>query len=318
VGIAVAGATDAARAASDIVLTQEGLSTIIEGIIISRCIFQRMKNFITYRIAATLQLLVFFFIAVLVFNPSSYMPSGWRHLDNFDDEAWPDYFKLPVLMLMLITLLNDGTLISIGYDNVNPSRYPNVWNLPVLFSVASVLALVALASSLLLLYLMLDSWNDGSLLKEWGIGELSYGQITTAMYLKVSISDFLTLFSARTHDGFFWSSRPSMILLVCAMFSLSLSTLLACIWPTGYVDDQYVVGLANRDPKAFAFYVWVYCIVWWLIQDAAKVVLYYFLERYNVFGINDTLKLQGNAAPSLGVQMNRTASSEIENPLLPK
>ena len=56
-------ATDAARAASDIVLTQEGLSTVIEGIIVARCIFQRMQNFIVYRIAATLQLLVFFFIA---------------------------------------------------------------------------------------------------------------------------------------------------------------------------------------------------------------------------------------------------------------
>ena len=55
VGIAVSGATDAARAAADIVLTQDGLSTIVEGIVISRCIFQRMKNFITYRIAATLQ-----------------------------------------------------------------------------------------------------------------------------------------------------------------------------------------------------------------------------------------------------------------------
>jgi len=79
VGIAVAGATDAARAASDIVLTQEGLSTIVEGIIISRCIFQRMKNFITYRIAATLQLLIFFFIAVLALKPSDYMPSDWEY-----------------------------------------------------------------------------------------------------------------------------------------------------------------------------------------------------------------------------------------------
>jgi H+-transporting ATPase len=313
VGIAVAGATDAARAASDIVLTQEGLSTIVEGIVISRCIFQRMKNFITYRIAATLQLLVFFFIAVLSLKPSSYMPSGWKHIDNFDSDAWPDYFKLPVLMLMLITLLNDGTLISIGYDNVNPSKYPNVWNLPVLFTVSSVLALVALASSLLLLYLMLDSWNDNSLLKHWGIGELSYGQITTAMYLKVSISDFLTLFSARTHDGFFWSSTPSPILLVCALFSLSLSTLLACVWPTGDVDNQYVTGLADRNPKAFAFYVWLYCLVWWLLQDLAKVILYYFLEKYNVFGINDSLKLGSGIAP-----LERRASLEQDDSNLKK
>jgi len=85
VGIAVAGATDAARAASDIVLTQEGLSTIIEGLIISRCIFQRMKNFITYRIAATLQLLFFFFIAVLALKPNHYAPSNYADISGFGD-----------------------------------------------------------------------------------------------------------------------------------------------------------------------------------------------------------------------------------------
>jgi H+-transporting ATPase len=63
VGIAVQGATDAARAAADIVLTSPGLSTVVEAISVARCIFQRMVTFITYRIAATLQLLTFFFIA---------------------------------------------------------------------------------------------------------------------------------------------------------------------------------------------------------------------------------------------------------------
>lgn len=290
VGIAVAGATDAARAASDIVLTQEGLSTIVEGIIISRCIFQRMKNFITYRIAATLQLLIFFFIAVLSMKPSDYQPDDWETRDDFGDE-WPDYFKLPVLMLMLITMLNDGTLISIGYDNVNPSRYPNVWNLPVLFLVSSVLALVALVSSLLLLDLCLTSWHTESVLYNMGIGKLQYGQITTIMYLKVSISDFLTLFSARTHDGFFWSSIPSPILLIAAGFSLTLSTILACAWPNGNVDDQNVTGLASRDPRAMAFYVWLYCIFWWFVQDLAKVLLYWWMEAYNILGINDSLMI---------------------------
>lgn len=290
VGIAVAGATDAARAASDIVLTEEGLSTIVEGIIISRCIFQRMKNFITYRIAATLQLLVFFFIAVLALRPVDFQPNDD---DNGDDanSNWPDYFKLPVLMLMLITLLNDGTLISIGYDNVTPSRYPNVWNLPVLFFISSVLAGVALFSSLILLYLALDSWHTESWFYKMGIGELSYGQITTLMYLKVSISDFLTLFSARTHDGFFWSSRPSPILLVAAIFSLSLSTLLACFWPKSTVDGQDVEGLALRSPKEMAIIIWTYCLIFWFIQDAAKVATYAWMEKYNILGINDSLKI---------------------------
>lgn len=285
VGIAVAGSTDAARAASDIVLTEEGLSTIVEGIIISRCIFQRMKNFITYRIAATLQLLVFFFIAVLTFKPSDYQPS-----DQTDDAvggAWPDFFKLPVLMLMLITLLNDGTLISVGYDNVTPSTYPNVWNLPVLFVISSVLAGVALLSSLLLLYMLLSSWDSNSVLKNMGIGELQYGQVITAMYLKISISDFLTLFSARTHDGFFWSSQPSPILLGGACLALSVSTILACTWPDSNVDSEAVEGLSHRSPKAFALYVWLYCIFFWFIQDGAKVMAYWYMHKNNILGIND-------------------------------
>jgi H+-transporting ATPase len=290
VGIAVAGATDAARAASDIVLTQEGLSTIIEGLIVSRCIFQRMKNFITYRIAATLQLLVFFFIAVLSMKPAAFMPPDHAAIASFGPDGWPSYFKLPVLMLMLITLLNDGTLISVGYDHVQPSRLPNVWNVPVLFAVSSVLAAVALFSSLIMLYLCLSSWEPRSLLARWGLGELTYGQITTAMYLKVSISDFLTLFSARTHDGFFWSSAPSPILVGAASVSLLLSTLLACFWPKSTVDEQEVDGLANDGAHpSLAVFVWLYCLVWWLIQDAAKVLLYRWMQAYNVLGINDAV-----------------------------
>jgi H+-transporting ATPase len=49
VGIAVQGATDAARAAADMVLTREGLSVIVHAIVVARCIFARMKNFINYR-----------------------------------------------------------------------------------------------------------------------------------------------------------------------------------------------------------------------------------------------------------------------------
>lgn len=305
VGVAVAGATDAARAASDIVLTEEGLSTIVEGIIIARCIFQRMKNFITYRIAATLQLLVFFFIAVLSLRPIQYMPIG--HPDFVGSAEWPSFFKMPVLMLMLITLLNDGTLISIGYDHVIPSKYPNVWNLPVLFTIAAVLAVVALFSSLILLYLCLDSWRVGSAFQALGLGGLHYGQITTVIYLKVSISDFLTLFSARTHDGFFWSSTPSPILLGAASVALCISTILACAWPEGEVDEIEVIGLAQRDPKALAFYIWIYCIVFWFVQDACKVYAYFVLNRYNLFGISDSLMI--------GKGGSTTRSSNVKNPL---
>jgi len=303
VGIAVSGATDAARAAADIVLTREGLSTIVEGILVARCIFQRMKNFITYRIAATLQLLVFFFIAVLTLQPRNYMPDDWQSVDS---QEWPQFFRMPVLMLMLITLLNDGTLISIGYDNVIPSSYPNVWNLRVVFAVSTVLAMVALVSSLLILFLCLDSWREGSLFQKWGIGGLRYGQITTVMYLKVSISDFLTLFSARTHDGFFWSTTPSTILIVAGLFALFLSTLLACVWPEEELEQgEYVMGLALAPPKAMALYVWLFCIFWWFVQDGAKVALYWYMEKHNIFGINDSLMLDHGKTASDGDSLHQ-------------
>lgn len=72
IGIAVSGATDAARAAADIVLTQPGLATIIHGIFIAREIFERIQNFISYRVAATLQLLWFFFVATFAFHPDAF------------------------------------------------------------------------------------------------------------------------------------------------------------------------------------------------------------------------------------------------------
>merc|ERR1719499_813070 len=94
VGVAVFGATDAAKAASDIVLTQPGLSTIEEAILISRRIWCRVRSFLTYRIAATLQLLCFFFISVFAFRPNEYMPKDWEHDPEFlkadpNPTEWP-------------------------------------------------------------------------------------------------------------------------------------------------------------------------------------------------------------------------------------
>ena len=120
VGIAVAGATDAARAASDLVLTNEGLSVIIDAIFESRKIFQRMRNYIIYRIACTIQLLFFFFFAVLTVEPdgpyfyarnypfdaSGRVATGPRALEHAGE------FTLPVISLVIITILNDGCMVS--------------------------------------------------------------------------------------------------------------------------------------------------------------------------------------------------------------
>jgi H+-transporting ATPase len=184
----------------------------------------------------------------------------------------------------LITLLNDGTLIAIGYDNVVPRQDPEMWNLPALFAVSSVLSIVALVSSLIFLHILLNSWHGSN-------HGLSLGQVTTSIYLKVSISDFLTLFSARTGEDYFWSSRPAPVLLGAGAFALTISTILAISWPSSYPDGVYSLGLGYREPKAMVVYVWLYCLAWWLIQDVAKVWFYYEMKRHNWFGWNNTGKM---------------------------
>lgn len=284
VGIAVAGATDAARAAADIVLTQEGLSVIVQGMEIAREIFARISNFITYRIAATLQLLFFFFIAVFAFKPNDY-----PHPE--DSGEWPLYFHMPVLMLMLITLLNDGTLITIAYDHAEASPLPCKWNLPVLFVASSVLGVVACLSSLLLLGILLNSWDPNGIFQSLGFDEgLHYGEITTAIYLKISVSDFLTLFSARTGSSFFWQIKPAPILAAGGFLALGLSSLLSIFWPESNPDGIPSLGLQSQI--GIFFFVWIFCLIVWIIQDILKVLTYRAMFKTDFLGIKNTGKVE--------------------------
>jgi H+-transporting ATPase len=276
VGIAVSGATDAARAAADLVLTQPGLSTIIHGIFIAREIFERIQNFISYRVAATLQLLWFFFIATFAFHPSHYTQPPE---DQLVGGPWPEFFHMPVLLLMLITLLNDGTLITIGYDIVKANDTPCRWNLPATFVSSATMGIVSFGSSLLLLWMILDSWNPTGLWAKLGMKGVQYGQITTAIYLKVSISDFLTLFCARTGKRAFFSVMPAKMLLGGGVFALSLSSILSIFWPTGALDGIEIEGLQS-NMGVFGF-VWIFCLVFWFIQDALKILCVRFLLHIN-------------------------------------
>merc|ERR1712023_319680 len=291
VGIAVFGATDAAKAAADIVLTEPGLSTIIEGILISRRIWCRVRNFLTYRIAATLQLLCFFFIAVFAYRPNEYMPKDWKTNPDFkavepNMQEWPPFFHMPVLMLMLITLLNDGTLITIGYDLAVAPKTPPIWNMPFLFSMAFVQSFVAMISSVNLLHILLHSWDEGSMMRSLGLGGISYGKITSSIYLKVSVSDFLTLFSARAGGDWFFMVKPAPILLLGAMIALSCSTCFAMFWPKSYPDGIQTEGLVESPPYMLEVFVWSWSLTWWLAEDAAKVFCRWIVHKYNIFDIN--------------------------------
>jgi len=106
-GIAVSGATDAARAAASIVLLAPGLSVIIDAIKESRRIFQRMNSYAIYRITETLRVLFFMTLAILVFN----------------------FYPVTAVMIVIIAVLNDGAILSIAYDNVHYKDKPEAWNM---------------------------------------------------------------------------------------------------------------------------------------------------------------------------------------------
>ncbi|PBJ70409.1 P-type H+-ATPase [Trypanosoma cruzi cruzi] len=281
VGIAVQGATDAARAAADMVLTGPGLSVVVEAMLVSRQVFQCMLSFLTYRISATLQLVCFFFIACFSLTPRNYGSA----------DADFQFFHLPVLMFMLITLLNDGCLMTIGYDRVVPSKLPQRWNLPVVFTIAIILAAVACGSSLMLLWIALEGWSDETYPNSWfkalGLAQLKQGKVVTLLYLKISISDFLTLFSSRTGGRWFFTMAPGLVLLIGAIISLFVSSMVASFWHKSRPDGLLTEGLAWGDTNSerlLPLWVWIYCIVWWLIQDAVKVGAHKLMEWMDLFG----------------------------------
>jgi H+-transporting ATPase len=284
VGIAVDGATDAARAAADIVLVAPGLSVIIEAIFRARKIFQRMKNFIIYRVACTVQLLVFFFVTMIVLNPQDYVCKGAG--DACD--RIPNTFSLPVIALVTITLLNDGTLISVAYDRVTVAKEPEKWNLTVYFAVAFTQGGVAFVSSVVLLLLGLNNMDEDNrewLLEGFGIERWSYGEVLTAIWLKVSISDYLTLWGART-NSYVWSRRPGNLLLAAFILATTVSTFLGAYW---FLNLAGAEGESNTIPdmKSLSWkavgWIWAFNLIFFVFQEICKIGTYKAFEYYYSF-----------------------------------
>lgn len=280
VGIAVEGATDAARAAADIVLTSAGLSVIIEAIYRARKIFQRMKNFCTYRIACTIQLLIFFFISMVSFDPNDYACHGVGGCGDL-----PNTFSLPVVALVIITVLNDGTIISIAYDRVTVSKKPDQWDLFLIYVNACTLGGIAFVSSLILLLLGLDNMagdDPNALLDGFGIKAFEYGELLTCIYLKVSLSDFMTVFTARTSSWFF-TRTPGKVLLAAAGIATFAATIMSVYW---FLDVNAGSGDSGKIPNmksvswGLAMWVWGYNLIFMVLQDVVKVIELRTFDKY--------------------------------------
>jgi H+-transporting ATPase len=227
-GVAVAGATDAARAAASIVLLTPGLSVIIDAIKESRKIFQRMTNYAIYRVAETIRTLLFLTLAILTFN----------------------FYPVTAIMIVLLAVLNDGAILSIAYDNVHYSAQPERWDMRSVLGVATMLGIIGVVASFLFLYMGETVFH------------LSQDTVQTLMYLKLSIAGHLTVFVARTR-GPFWSIKPSRILLIAVVSTQIIATLIAVYgflmaplgWPyAGIVWGYALAWLFLNDMVKLAAY----------------------------------------------------------------
>jgi H+-transporting ATPase len=172
VGIAVSGATDAARAAADLVLTAPGLSVIARAVEEARRIFERMTSYATFRIAETTRVLLFMTLSILVF----------------------DFYPVTPVMIVLLAILNDFPILMIAYDNVRIAERPVRWDMHRVLTLSAVLGAMGVVASFVLFWIA-----------ERYLG-LSRPVIQTLVFLKLLVAGHLTIYLTR-NEGWFWQ-RP--------------------------------------------------------------------------------------------------------------
>jgi H+-transporting ATPase len=191
-GIAVSNATDAARAAADIILTAPGLSVINEAVKQARITFERMKSYALFRIAETIRIILFMTFSIVVFN----------------------FYPITALMIILLALLNDIPILAIAYDHTKVDPRPVRWNLPEVLTVSSVLGSAGVVASFLLFFI----------LREYGFSE---DIIRTLLFLKLIVAGHSTLYITRAHGWFWQRPYPAPLLLGATFGTEILGTLIA-------------------------------------------------------------------------------------------
>ena len=193
VGIAVSGATDAARAAADLVLTAPGLSVIINAIEEARRIFERMNAYAIYRISETIRIMFFVVLAMIFF----------------------DFYPITAIMIILLAFFNDVPIITIAYDHTGLEKNPVRWDMQQVITVATAMGIVGVVGSFGMLLIAMD-WLH-----------LAVTQIQTYVFLKMAVAGHLVLFVARTKGHFWQRPWPAPIMIWSAVITKLAATLLA-------------------------------------------------------------------------------------------
>ncbi|HIP02940.1 MAG TPA: HAD family hydrolase, partial [Campylobacterales bacterium] len=258
-GIAVSGATDAARAAADIVLMAPGLRVIVDAIEQARIVFERMKSYVVYRIAETVRILIFMTLSIVIF----------------------DFYPITAIMIILLALLNDIPIMTIAYDNTKVEKKPVRWDMRGVFILSTWLGVAGVLSSFTIFYITMiylkshpdtamflpevPSWVDMKDDKSF----LAFVQ--TLFFVKLIIAGHYTIFNTRIADWFFKKPYPSWPLVTA-----SLVTALG-----GTAMGLYSFGLLPRINWQWALFLWGYVTAWFIFNDVVKMaVIKYYRKRY--------------------------------------
>jgi H+-transporting ATPase len=193
VGIAVSGATDAARAAADLVLTAPGLSVITTGIEEARRIFERMTSYALYRISETIRVLLFMTLSILVFN----------------------FYPVTAVMIVLLALLNDFPIMMIAYDNAPVAERPVRWDMPLTLSISVLLGVLGVVASFVLF------WIAERYLR------LGRAEVQSVIFLKLLVAGHLTIYLTRNKGAIWQRPWPSWKLFAATEATQLMGTLAA-------------------------------------------------------------------------------------------
>jgi len=214
-GIAVANATDAARAAAALVLLTPGLKVIIKAIEIAREIFGRMEAYTIYRIAETIRVVFFMTLSILIFQ----------------------FYPITAIMIILLALLNDIPILSIAYDRAKISPKPVRWDFYEMNVMAFWLGIAGVISSFTLYYLLETYWK------------LPQELIQSVIFTKLVVAGHGTIYNTRVKDWFWKKPWPSVILFLATFGTRFLGTVIAVygfnlITPIGWHWAMFVWGYA--------------------------------------------------------------------------
>jgi H+-transporting ATPase len=234
-GVAVSGATDAARSAAALILSAPGLSVINSAIDEARRIFGRITSYTLYRIALTIDIM---FVVVL-------------------STIFLDFQPLSAIMIVIMSLLDDAPIMSIAYDNTPVSPEPIRWRIPYVLGMASVLGLFCVIESFGLLLIGTRITSSPEL---WNYFDpLTPRDLQTVMFLQLVVGGHLLLLVTRTENWFFMPPFPALPLLVAIVLTQIFAVLMCAYGWLVPAISWSAIG-----------WIWAYNLIWMVILGFAR------------------------------------------------